>query len=56
MTQRHGIRAGIGVVRPTNDADIVLHVETTQGVAASAALALESLGYELAPPIDPRGT
>ncbi len=54
MTQLHGIRAGIGVVRPTNDVDIVVHVETTRGVAADTATALESLGYELAPPLDPR--
>jgi hypothetical protein len=56
MTQLHGINAGIGVVRPTNDVDIVLHVETTRGVAGATARALESLGYELAPPIDPRTT
>jgi hypothetical protein len=54
MTQLHGIRAGIGVVRPTNDVDIVLHVETTRGVAAATATALESLGYQLAPSLDPR--
>lgn len=54
MTQLHGIRAGIGVVRPTNDVDIVLHVEATRGVAAATATALESLGYELAPWLDPR--
>ena len=54
MTQLHGIRAGIGVVRPTNDVDIVLHVETTRGVAATTATVLESLGYELAPSLDPR--
>jgi hypothetical protein len=54
MTQLHSIRAGIGVVRPTNDVDIVLHVETTRGVAAATATALESLGYELAPSLDPR--
>lgn len=46
MTQLHGIRAGIGVVRPTNDVDVVLHVETTRGLAAATATALESLGYE----------
>lgn len=54
MAQLHAIRAGIGVVRPTNDVDIVLHVETTRGVAAATASALESLGYELTPPIDSR--
>jgi hypothetical protein len=54
MTQLHAINAGIGVVRPTNDVDIVLHVETTRGVASETATALESLGYELVPPLDPR--
>jgi hypothetical protein len=54
MTQLHCIHKGLDVVRPTNDVDIVLHVETTRGVAATAATALESLGYELAPSTDPR--
>jgi hypothetical protein len=54
MTQLHGIRHGVHDLRPTNDVDIVLHVETTRGVAARAADALESLGYRLAPPIDDR--
>lgn len=31
MAQLHGIHAGIDAVRPTNDVDIVLHVETTRG-------------------------
>jgi predicted nucleotidyltransferase len=56
MTQLHAINAGIGVVRPTNDVDIALHVETTSGVAAETAKVLESLGYELAPSIDPRSS
>lgn len=54
MAQLHGINAGIDAVRPTNDVDIVLHVETTRGIASETARALESLGYELAPPIDER--
>ncbi|MGW2095718.1 hypothetical protein [Promicromonospora sukumoe] len=54
MTQLHAVHAGIDTVRPTNDVDIVLHVETTRGVAATAATALEGLGYVLTPPIDPR--
>lgn len=28
MTQLHTIHHGLGVVRPTNDVDIVLHIET----------------------------
>ncbi len=54
MTQLHGIHRGIDTLRPTNDVDIVLHVETTRGVAAETASALESLGYEFAPSIDER--
>lgn len=54
MTQLHGIHRGIDALRPTNDVDIVLHVETTRGVAAEAARALESLGYDFSSSIDDR--
>lgn len=54
MAQLHGVHHGADVLRPTNDVDIVLHVETTRGVAALAADALDSLGYRLVPPIDDR--
>lgn len=54
MTQLHAIHHGIDAIRPTNDVDIVLHVETTRGVAGETASALESLGYELTPSIDDR--
>ena len=54
MTQLHGIHRGIDTLRPTNDIDIVLHVETRRGVAAETARALQSLGYEFAPSIDDR--
>lgn len=50
MTQLHGISRGVDTLRPTNDVDIVLHVETMRGVAREAALALEALGYRLARP------
>lgn len=54
MAQLHGIRRGIVTLRPTLDVDMVLHVETSPGIVAEAAWALESLGYEFAPPIDDR--
>lgn len=54
MTQLHSIHHGLGIVRPTNDVDIVLHVETTRGVASETATALRSLGYKLRPAVDPR--
>lgn len=55
MTQLHGIHRGLDTLRPTNDVDIVLHVETTRGIAARTATALESLGYQLAPTTAARG-
>lgn len=54
MTQLHTVHRGLGVVRPTNDVDIVLHIETTRGVPARAATALETLGYRLEEKVDPR--
>lgn len=54
MTQVHAVHRGLGIVRPTNDVDIVLHVETSRGVASETATALRSLGYELRSAVDPR--
>lgn len=54
MTQLHAIRHAIDAVRPTNDVDIVLHVETTRGTPNATADALESLGYEMKANVDPR--
>lgn len=54
MTQLHSIHYGLGIVRPTNDVDIVLHVETSRGVAAETATALRSLGYDLRSTVDLR--
>lgn len=54
MTQLHCVHAGFSPVRPTNDVDMVLHIETRRGLPAAAAYALESLGYELVVSIDPR--
>lgn len=56
MAQLHGIHRGIDALRPTNDIDIVLHVETTRGVASEAARALESIGYVFSPSIDDRNS
>lgn len=54
MTQLHATRRGIDVLRATDDVDMVLHVETTRGVASHAATALESIGYQFTPSIDAR--
>ncbi|MDO8147233.1 nucleotidyl transferase AbiEii/AbiGii toxin family protein [Isoptericola sp. b515] len=56
MAQLHGVHQGIGIVRPTNDVDIIVHVETTPGVVAETARALESIGYGLVTSIDERNT
>lgn len=54
MVQLHAVAAGLPVVRPTDDVDVLLHVETGRGRAAQVATALEALGYRLRPSIDPR--
>jgi hypothetical protein len=54
MAQLHCVHAGFSPVRPTNDVDMVLHIETERGLPAAAARALESIGYELVVSIDPR--
>ena len=54
MTQLHAIHHGVDAVRPTNDVDIALHIETARGTPNTTGKALESLGYELKPSIDPR--
>lgn len=54
MTQLHAVSNGIFTVRPTDDVDIVLHIETTRGLPATAATALEGIGYELVLALDPR--
>ena len=54
MTQLHTIHHGFGVVRPTNDVDIVLHIETTRGLPGDTAAALRSIGYVLRDSVDPR--
>ncbi|WP_114423506.1 hypothetical protein [Nocardioides houyundeii] len=54
MTQLHAIHRGVDAVRPTNDVDIVLHIETTRGMPNATANALEKIGYTIKENIDPR--
>ncbi len=54
MTQLHTIHHGLGIVRPTNDVDIVLHIETKRGVPNAVATELEGLGYLFQASIDER--
>jgi hypothetical protein len=53
MTQLHTVHRGLGVVRPTNDIDIVLHIETSRGVPNQTATKLETIGYRLQEKVDP---
>jgi len=55
MVQAHTLHQGLDVVRPTQDIDVIVHVETPLGRSAQAADALETLGYRLQEPVDPRG-
>lgn len=50
----HAINRGVASVRPTNDVDIVLHIETTRGMPNATADALEQIGYKIKDNIDPR--
>ncbi len=54
MAQLYSIHHGIDVVRPTEDVDMVLHIETHRGVTHRAARALESIGFQFEPSIDDR--
>jgi hypothetical protein len=49
MVQLHAINRGLAVVRPTNDVDIVVHVETGRGRPRTTAQVLTDLGYEIQP-------
>ena len=50
MVQLHSLVSGISIVRPTNDLDMLLHIEISAGLPAEAARHLEQLGYALQPP------
>lgn len=56
MTQLHTIHRGFGIIRPTSDVDIVLHIEAQRGLPNTVAAALEGLGYRLRPSLDERST
>jgi hypothetical protein len=55
MVQAHALAHGVPTNRPTEDLDVILHVEVAAGVTLDAALCLEGLGYELEPPLFRRG-
>ena len=47
MVQAHPVRQYLDAVRPTQDIDVLVHVETSIGPFAQAAGALETLGHRL---------
>lgn len=49
MVQLHAVNHGLDVVRPTNDVDIVVHVETGRGRPGTTVQVLRGLGYEIQP-------
>jgi predicted nucleotidyltransferase len=53
LVQLHTIHHRLGVLRATNDVDIVLHIEVSRGLPAQTATALEAIGYQLLDSFDP---
>jgi hypothetical protein len=50
MAQLHSVMSGVAVIRPTDDLDMLLHIETATGLPAKAADQLEEVGYVFQPP------
>jgi len=55
MVQAHALAHGINVIRPTNDLDMLLHIEMIAGVAGEANARLQDLGYRLRVPLKRKG-
>jgi hypothetical protein len=54
MVQLHALGRDIHVVRPTDDLDLLLHIEVHAGIPRDAHRSVTALGYELREPSDPR--
>ena len=54
MVQAHALGHGIDVVRPTDDLDILLHIEISAAVVSRADRDIAALGYSLQEPADAR--
>jgi len=54
MVQAHAQARGIDTVRPTEDLDVLLHIEISVAVVARADRAIAQLGYSLQEPADAR--
>lgn len=55
MVQAHAMAHGVPVNRPTEDLDLLLHIELVADVASEAAHHLENLGYVLEAPHNRKG-
>ena len=55
MVQAHALAHGIDAVRPTQDVDMLLHVQLLTGLPGEAVAALELLGYQLREPLQRKG-
>jgi hypothetical protein len=55
MVQAHALAHGIDVIRPTNDLDMVLHIEMVTGLAGEVNATLGGLGYRLREPSERKG-
>jgi hypothetical protein len=51
MVQSHALAHGIDAIRPTDDLDLLLHLEMVPGLPGEAIAALEALGYQLREPL-----
>lgn len=54
MVQLHALGHNIHIVRPTDDLDLLLHIEVDSDIARDAHRSITQLGYELREPTDPR--
>lgn len=54
MVQAHALANGVDAVRPTEDLDLLLHIEMSSAVVIDADRVISGLGYTLQEPADPR--
>ena len=55
MVQAHALAHRTAVIRPTDDLDVLLHIEVITGVASDTHTALTKLGYDLLKPMQRKG-
>lgn len=54
MVQAHALAHGVKLTRPTDDVDVLLHIEIDATAAVQADEHITALGYQLREPADPR--